>query len=131
LAETKSNLEENMKGKFNRLKLTIDTIETSLNKSIELSNKAMERLKIEVSDEMIRKTDSISNILQMDLSFIKKNYDETMELITEASKNFGTLFKTKLTKMKSTMAKLLIDVEIKIEQHSKDMSSMNYIITDW
>jgi hypothetical protein len=45
---------------------------------------------------------------------VKKLYEESVTLVTEASKNLGTLFKNKMIKVKSKLAKFFAEMDIRI-----------------
>jgi hypothetical protein len=50
-----------------------------------------------------------------ELVHVKKQYQEAIELVTEASKNLGGLFSQKMLKIKSKLLKYFADTDRRIE----------------
>jgi hypothetical protein len=49
---------------------------------------------------------------------LKKNYEQSVELINEASKNLGTLFKDRMVKVKTKMSRFFADTEILVNENN-------------
>lgn len=58
---------------------------------------------------------------QIEVGSIKRNYEDSVGLVTEASYNLTGLFKHKMLKIKNKMAKFFAEIDIRIAQNTKDV----------
>lgn len=68
---------------------------------------------------------------QVELETIKGKYEESVDLVTDASKNLGQLFKDKMIKMKTKLTKIFAEMDIKVSQNNQDLQQMTGIFKNW
>ena len=81
-------------------------------KQIEKVRADLERQKFDLQDQIDSKQEQIGKLFDTELEGTRQKYEESIELVTEASKNLGQLFKDKMVKMKSKLAKYFADTDI-------------------
>ena len=63
-----------------------------------------------------------------ELSDVKQQYESSIKLVSEASKNLGVLFKSKMIKIKSRLTKILAEVDVKTEASLKEVNEMSKLL---
>ena len=63
-----------------------------------------------------------------ELSDVKQQYESSIKLVSEASKNLGGLFKSKMIKIKSRLTKILAEVDLKTEASLKEVNEMSKLL---
>ena len=64
----------------------------------------------------------------MELGGIKKKYEDAVRLVSESTASLGTLFKTKMIKVKAKISKFFADVTIKMNSNLGDVRSIGQIV---
>ena len=78
-------------------------------------------MKLDVAESIENKQEAMSRHFQIELSEIKHKYESAVTLVTDASKNLGTLFKDKMVKIKTKLSQFFADTDMKVTQNTKDM----------
>ena len=67
----------------------MDSVESHMNLSIEKVQRELERLKFDVADQVEQRQEAMQRSFQIELETIKNKYEESVDLVTDASKNLG------------------------------------------
>ena len=98
---------------------------------MEKANREAERLKYELTESIDNKYSNMKRDLLREVAGVKKRYEESDTLVTEASKNLGTLFKNKMIKIKSKLTNFFAEIVIRIEQNNKDVFNASQMVQNF
>ena len=78
-----------------------------------------------------RQTDRMNSVIATDLQNVRQTYDKAVNGLDEIFEKLNTLFKEKIFKMKSKVAEIFAQSEIRFNQLNEEIRGLSKMLQVW
>ena len=78
-----------------------------------------------------RQTDRMNSVIATDLQNVRQTYDKAVDGLDEIFAKLNTLFKEKIFKMKSKVAEIFAQSEIRFNQLNEEIRGLSKMLQVW
>lgn len=78
-----------------------------------------------------RQTDRMNSVIATDLENVRQTYDKAVDGLDEIFAKLNTLFKDKIFKMKSKVAEIFAQSEIRFNQLNEEIRGLSKMLQVW